>query len=196
MRPIYARAGDVFFTRSNSLLGRAIRWAETDPGEEPTWANHTGVVVESGWIGGTADPAYVRATYDPNYSEAIVVEALWKTRRGPLKVNGIEVRVFRPKPPLDAVRLQRFRLAAGSHVGERYGWWRLLMHLTDRALFRGNKVVSRIAFVKGRPICSYLAAATFAVVGVTFGPVPPAAQTPDVMLDWVETHSEEWDEIK
>jgi hypothetical protein len=45
-KPLYAFVGDTFFTRSNSRLGRAIRWAEKDPGEEETWTNHTGVVVQ------------------------------------------------------------------------------------------------------------------------------------------------------
>lgn len=191
MRPIYARAGDVFFTRSNSLLGRAIRWAETDPGEEPTWANHTGVLVESGWIGGTADPAYVRATYDPNYSEAIVVEALWKTRRGPLKVNGIEVRVFGPIPDLTPEELDALRAEAATYVGDTYGWWKLLFHLADRAIFKGRKVLSKTLYVDKRPICSYLAAKVGAVVGLTYG-MDPAAATPDEMLDYCESNPDEW----
>lgn len=178
MRSIYAHAGDVFFTRSNSLLGKLIRWAETDPGEEPTWANHTGVVVEDGWIGG----------YNP---QAVVVEALWKTRRGPLKVNGIDVRVFGPIPNLTPEELDAFRAEAATYVGDTYGWWKLLFHLADRAIFKGRKVLSKTLYVDKRPICSYLAAKVGAVVGLTYG-MDPAAATPDEMLDYCESNPDEW----
>jgi len=194
--PIFAHAGDVFFTRSESLLGRAIRWAERDPHEEPTWANHTGVVVEDGWI---APPHWV---YEPGAEHlpeaarlATVVEALWHVRYGPLQVNGIAVRVFRPEPALTLAELMRFRLAASKHVGEKYGWWRLLMHLADRVLFGGRKVVSNIALVKNRPVCSYLAAEVYSVVGINFG-MEPAAATPDEMLDWVASKPGAWREIR
>lgn len=192
MRPIYARSGDVFFTRSNSLLGRAIRWAETDPNEEPTWANHTGVVVASGWI---APPSWTYepgAEYLPEYTRrATVVEALWKTRKGELKVNGIEVRVFGPVPDLTPEELAAFRAEADEYVGDTYGWWKLLFHLADRAIFKGKKVLSKTLHVDKRPICSYLAAKVCAVVGSTFG-MDPAAATPDEMLDYCEGTPDEW----
>lgn len=181
MTPVYARAGDVFFTRSKSLLGRLIRWAETDPGEEPTWANHTGVVVEEGWIGGGYNP------------QAVVIEALWKTRKGPLKVNGIEVRVFGPIPDLTYEELDAFRTEAETYVGDTYGWWKLLFHLADRAFFKGRKVLSKTLYVDKRPICSYLAAKVGAVVGLDYG-MDPAAATPDEMLDYCIENTDEWEE--
>lgn len=181
MTPIWAQAGDTFFTRSSSLLGKAIRWAETDPGEEPTWANHTGVVVESGWIGGTLLP------------QAVVIEALWKTRRGPLRTNGVDVRVFSPVPALNAEDRIRFLTAANAHVGDTYGWWKLLFHLADRAVFRGNKVLSRLLRVDKRPICSYLAAKVNATVYRSFGMKPETA-TPDEMMDYCLATPLEWEE--
>jgi hypothetical protein len=179
MAPIYAPVGSVFFTRSSSLLGLAIRWAETDPDEEPTWANHTGVIVQGGWIGGPG-------------VQAEVVEALWKTRRGPLKVNGVAVRVFAPTRPINLIR---FRAVADSYVGATYGWWKLLFHLADRAFFRGRKVLSKTLHIDERPICSYLAAKVFAAVGVGFG-VQPEAATPDEMMDYCLDHPDEWEEIR
>jgi len=179
IKPIYVQAGDTFFTRSNSLLGMAIRLAERDPGEEAVWANHTGVVVESGWIGGNTFP------------QAVVVEALWKTRKGPLKVNGIEVRVFGPAGKLSAKELALFRSEADKYVGDTYGWWKLGFHLIDRLAFKGKKVVSRLLFLDKRPICSYLAAKVNASVDLFFGMLPEVA-TPDEMVDFCETNPDYW----
>lgn len=179
MRPVYAYAGDTFFTRSSSLLGRLIRWAETDPSEEPTWANHTGVVVEDGWIG-------------PRAPQAIVVEALWHVRRGPLDTsNGAQVRVFGPVEMLIQTEVDIFRNAANEFVGRSYGWWKLLFHLADRALFRGRKVLSHALRLDARPICSYLAAKVGDRVGLYYGCDPEVA-TPDEMLDYCMAHPDEW----
>lgn len=191
MKPVYVRAGDVFFTRSESVLGKLIRWAETDPGEEPTWANHTGVVVESGWIGPAGSRVGNLNVPIEQARQAVVVEALWKTRRGPLKVNGIDVRVFGPIPNPTPEELDAFRAEAATYVGDTYGWWKLLFHLADRAIFKGRKVLSKTLYVDKRPICSYLAAKVGAVVGLTYG-MDPAAATPDEMLDYCESNPDEW----
>lgn len=173
--PTWIEAGDVFFTRSSSLLGRLIRWAETDKGEEVTWANHTGVVVKSGFL--DAEP------------RAEVVEALWKTRRGPLELSpGLKVAVYRYTRKLD---LERFERVAQGFVGSTYGWWKLFAHLADRLVFGGKKVISQVLHIDSRPICSYLAAKVFAAVGVSFG-VRPEAADPDEMLDHCQS-SHEWD---
>lgn len=197
MKPIYARAGDVFFTRSNSILGRLIRWAETDPGEEPTWANHTGVVVEDGWIVPPPWAFEPGADLIHEYTRlAVVVEALWHVRRGTLNPNNVDVRVFRPVPAYSAAELVRFRREAGRYVGDKYGWWKLLFHLADRAIFKGRKVLSQTLHVDERPICSYLAAKVHEVArpGEWFG-VRPEVATPDEMLDFVQ-NSERWQEVR
>src|SRR3972149_5199702 len=139
MTPIYVYAGDVFFTRSSSILGKLIRWAETDPGEEPTWTNHTGVVVEDGWIGRASEPceggpsyrANHHSTCDCDHPDAIVIEALSSVRRGPLKVNGVSVRVFGPVPPYTTPELEAFVMAAEEVVGAKYGGWKLGVHPLD-----------------------------------------------------------------
>lgn len=207
MEPIWAEAGDTFFTRSESLLGRLIRWVETDPGEtNGTWANHAGVVVEAGWIGPGQAP------------QAVVVEALWKTRKGPWEnyKDGAEIRVFRPIPPYTPIELAFFKVAALKFVGDTYGWWKLGFHLLDRAIFRGKKVLSHLMFIDKRPICSYLAAKVNQAarpIGATaptnvffkgvavpsdwfgFGMDPETAD-PDEMMDFCLAHPELWKEIK
>jgi hypothetical protein len=217
MNAIYAHAGDVFFTHSTTLLGRLIRWAETDPGEtNGTWANHAGVVVEDGWIPAPPPLKLVDEAGDEMsayFKEAVVVEALWKVRRGPLDVSKVRVRVFRPIPYLAPAELERFERRAATFVGAKYGWWKLLVQLTDRLLFGGRKIVTAALYRDDRPICSYLAAMVYAYAEnqsramarfahtndvsrvFTFG-MPPQAADPDEMMDYCLAHPDEWEEVK
>jgi hypothetical protein len=163
-------------------------------------------VVEDGWIGST-DPLAVPAT---------VIEALWKTRRGPLKVNGTAVRVFRPVPEYDQFELERFTQEAESYVGDTYGWHKLLVQLADRIVFGGRKVFTTAMFIKSRPICSFLVgfvnqmAQSGTRTGArvkshmdrgdngkavyTFG-VPPQSLDPDTAMDYCLKNPEEWREV-
>jgi hypothetical protein len=206
MTPIYVRAGDVFFTHSSTLLGKLIRFGETDKNEEKgsTWANHTGIVVQDGWVG-SKDPLAVPAT---------VIEALWKTRKGPLVLNGTEARFFRPVPPYTEEELGRFRAEAETYVGAKYGWHKLFVQLGDKVLFGGRKVLTTALHIKSRPICSFLAGyvnhvaqsnervANRVLSGkrngaamYAFG-VPPQAADPDSMMDFCLAHPDLWEEVK
>jgi len=221
-RAIFARAGDTFFTRSNTLLGRLIRWGETDPGEKNgTWTNHTGVVIESGWIGEPLDPKVV-ALIGPA-KKAVVIEALWHARRGPLELKeDVEVRLFRPVPEYTETELSAFRAEAERYVGAKYGWWKLLVQLADRSIFRGRKVLTTALYMKERPICSFLAgivnqqahsftraaerlrylssrpptkAEDSLSAAFAFG-MPPQAADPDEMMDFCLANPQWWEEVK
>lgn len=222
MKLVYVEAGDTFFTHSNTLLGRLIRWGETDPGEtNGTWANHTGVVIQSGWIGEPLAGTLALSVLGPS-RQAIVIEALWHTRRGPLKVNGIDIRVFRPIPRYSPAELGRFTREAERYVGAKYGWWKLLVQLGDRSIFRGRKVLSTALFMKDRPICSFLAGqVNQAAYGLEYGiarmkyiadhpqapaqdpdtygyafGIPPQAADPDEMMDFCIEHPQWWEEVR
>lgn len=184
MEPIYVKAGDTFFTRSESWLGKAIRWAEAEQNDPNSWANHTGVVVQDGEIRGA--------------NTAVVIEALWKTRKGPLLgLNGTAVRVFRPVPPYSPEELARFKAEAETYVGDTYGWWKLGFHLLDRLFFKGKKVLTHLLFVKKRPICSFLAAYVneAARSGEHFG-IDPETADPDSMMDYCLANPQLWEEVK
>lgn len=192
---IWAEAGDVFFTRSQGLLGRAIRWAESDPEEtNGTWTNHTGVVVARGWI--------IPPDTDANVF-AVVIEALghvrrqewWTAHKREVQAGTQIIRVFRPVPGLELRNLVGLLREAESYLGDRYGWWKLLFHLTDRVLFKGEKRVSRLLRIDSRPICSYLAAKSFYAAGRTFG-MPPQQADPDEMMDYCLGNPGEWKEVR
>jgi len=189
--PLYAFRGDTFFTRSDSVLGKVIRWAETDPGEEKTWANHTGVVVKDGWLVPPSE-AYKTPVL------AVVVEALahvmhqvWWTAHKDEVLKGQRIVAYGPVEPRTMEEFAAFKFYAMSKVGARYGWWKLLFHGADRLFFKGKKRLSKLLRVDSRPICSYLAAEANFEQAMTFGMSPQAA-TPDEMLDYCETNQEVW----
>ena len=170
------RTGDVFFTHSQTTLGKLIRWAETDRNETvAAWANHTGVFVEDGDV-----------------REAAVVESLWKVRRGPLQPGaGVKVRVYRPNIAFTPGDKLVFLHKANQYVGDSYGWWKLFVQLADRVAFGGAKVFSSLMFVDSRPICSYLAAHCYDAIGIGFGMDPDAAD-PDSMMRYCDSHPTRW----
>ncbi len=200
---LWAECGDTFFTHSESLLGRLIRWGEAHEGDPTAWANHAGVVVESGWL--------VPPEWDARVPLAVVVEAMWHVQKVAWwdlykaeYAEGLRIRDFYPKPGYTPEELLRFAAFANKGVGERYGWWKLLGFLAKKTT--GIDVPS-VFFVKSRPICSYYAAYTneearargsIIPIGIRqpdgrsvytsffrwpgFG-MPPQAADPDTMLD-------------
>lgn len=186
MDPIYALPGDIFFTRSSSLLGTLIRWAEHDPNEpNGVWANHVGVVVSPGWI--------VPPITNFHFTTATVVESLWKTERWSWWLNhkddkDNEIRVYR-RPSLTADQSRAIERKANEFVGRTYGWWKLFAHLADRVFFGGSKTISNFLTIDKRPICSYTVAKSFQAADLYFGMVPEAAD-PDEMMDYCENSSE------
>ena len=176
-RQVLVKTGDVFYTHTDSLLGFLIRWAETDPGERPSWASHTGVVLQDGDL----------------FKDAVVIEAVSKVRKGLFQIKpGSYARVYRPIPALTEEEKRIFREVAENLIGKKYGWWKLLFHLADRVVFKGKKVLSRLLFIDSRPICSYLAAHLEAAINRSFG-VDPDAADPDNMMDYSDTHPKEWE---
>ncbi len=201
---LYAERGDTFFTHSESRLGAVIRAGETDSDESKvsawkqigyalltgkdlakngTWANHTGVVVESGWLvppegqrstsGITLSPVNWIDDYAQGKSNwlpagrdrlAVIVEAMWHVQRGTWwgfhakeYAKGLRIRAFYPAPEYTEEEKLRFVAFANHGVGERYGWWKLLGFLAKRAT--GGRIdVPRYFFIKDRPVCSYYAA--------------------------------------
>jgi hypothetical protein len=208
---LWAERGDTAFTHSNSLLGAAIRWGETDPDEKGTngaWANHMLVVVESGWIIPPDDL--------PNPQLAVIVEAMWHvqkvewwTEHKKEYEKGQRIRVFRPIPAYTEEEKSRFVAFANHGIGERYGWWKLLGFLAKRLT---GIDVPKLFFIKDRPICSFYAAYTNEearkrgtyVYGMNnhvdlwpgFGMLPQEAD-PDEAMDFCEEKIWQfWQEVK
>ena len=171
-------AGDVGFAHGTGWLQRAIRYVEKDPWERrPAWANHSLLFTRPGVIG----PSTLLGP-----PQAWAVEALWHVEHNPWwerhkSESGYRVQVFRPLFLADG-DAEAVVAEALTHVGQRYGWFKLGFHLADRVLFKGRETLSRLMFIDSRPICSYMLAQAFEAVGYphAFGTgIPARAQDPD-----------------
>ena len=143
----FCHPGDIYFTRSTALLGRAIRWAETDKDEAKTWANHVGGVTTYGYL----IPPYGT---EPRQL-AMVSEALWHIKHHFFwdhyeKQQGTAVAVFRP---LGVTQSQKDEMIQDwlSRTGQRYGWWRLLTFLGEKLT---TISFTKLHFQNSRVVCS------------------------------------------
>ena len=187
---------DVVLTRSNTLLGKTIRFAERRPGD-PAVYNHVGIVTQSGIVA----PGAVESPLTPR---AEMTEALWRVRRGlvwdfygpPAGDKRPEVAVYRPYV-LDSSTRSRIAARAEEFVGEKYGYWKLGAHLADSALsavvpfVKDVRLFRRLLFWDGRPICSFLVAEAFASQGLDFG-VPSGTASPDDIEDFCRSHDDRY----
>jgi len=159
---------DIFFTQNPSLLGYFIRKFTTRKGENPSWANHVGLVVEAG-----------------EDLDAIAVEALGRVEKHALKTQyagtGNHIVIFRPLGLTDS-EMKKIVDKMNSFVGYKYGWWKLFLQFGDWCL--GEKVFFRkLATIEKYPICSFAVARSFSTVNRNFG-VSPNAASPDDMIDF------------
>jgi hypothetical protein len=183
------RCGDIFLSRSKSLLGGAIRYFERGRGEETAQVNHTGL-----FLGG--DNGEFWSTLD----RAISIEALAFVRHGIFwdfyhDDPKVEVAIYRDITLTDAERAV-IRASALGYKGQLYGGFKLFLHLGDwalaRALFRRDVYAfRRLARIDWAPICSYLVAKGYGTVGRHFG-VAENAATPDDIWDFVRAHPEKY----
>ena len=187
---LIAHAGDVGFTAGKGILSSIIRHSTQARGEGETVVNHTLLFTRGGYV--VPDPHVIPSTHP-----ALAVEALWKVEHHSWwhahhHEAGTRIYVFRPAF-LDEEAKRRVIQRALQHVGERYGWWKLLFHLGDHQAAQwgweapGEKKLSSLLRVDKRPICSYLVGRSFEEEGYpeAFGSkVPPQAQDPDDQWDY------------
>lgn len=163
--------GDVILVHGRGWLSSAIRSLTRSPGERPTWVSHCAIAVD----------------------EERIVEALPRgvfLRRMPY--SGNDVRIYRPLN-ISRAGLRRIALRAELHVGDAYGYSKLLLHGLD-GLLGGVRLFRRLAFVDRWPICSFIVADAYESEGYRFG-VPMRAITPDDIADHVTTRVDHYARI-
>ena len=171
---------DVFFTKGDSFVSRAIRFFSRSFGERRTQVNHVGIIVESGSV-----------------HSAIAVEALSKVRRHPLGRYGkkpkTDVAVFRPINLTDEEKA-KVVAKADSYVGRTYGWPKIVTHLLDWGL-NGAYVFRRLTNKDDYPICSWVVAYAYLAAGKDFE-VKPGAANPDDIWDFVHGNPDKYVQVR
>ena len=106
---------DIFLTKGDSFVSKAIRFFSRSFGEKRTEVNHVGIIVTPGSV-----------------HSATAVEALSKVRRHPLGRYGkkpkTDVAVFRPINLTDEEKV-KVVTKAESYVNRAYGWPKIVTNL-------------------------------------------------------------------
>jgi hypothetical protein len=167
------QAADIVLTRSETFVGKAIRFLTRRIGEPRSKVNHVGIMV----------------------SPALIVEALRTVERRPLAAAygppaSQSIAVYRPLN-LTGEEVVRVLLKANEYVGRKYGYLKIAAHALDWVL-QGAYVFRRIAGMDRYPICSWVVAKAYAAAGKDFG-VAAGAATPDDIWDFVTSHPDKYE---
>ena len=167
--------GDIVLVKGNSLISRLIRIFTRHIGEKRTKVNHVGMITGTGWIAS-------------EFWQAEITEAVSKVRTKELnKAYGpprrYQVAVYRPTN-LTPEQIRIVAETALAHVGQSYGYCRIVAHALDR-LFLGIYFFRRLIPNNKYPICSWLVAHAYGKVGKNFG-VPTGMADPDDIWDFLQ----------
>lgn len=175
------KPGDIFFTRGDGLLARAIRFFTRRIGERRTEVNHVGLIVDENMLPRTH-----------------CIEALLTVKRHrlwshylPRRTTGVAI--YRPRD-LSPAEAMVIAAEAEHYVGRHYGWPMLIAHFLDW-LLQGAYVFRRLVGSDDYPICSWVVAYSYAAAGRGFGTDPGAAD-PDDIWDYVTDNPNKFREVR
>lgn len=165
---------DIVFTRSNSWLGKAIRFFTRDKGEKITEVNHVGMIANDG-----------------DAVDSIIIESLRKTVKHKLSEGYGDLSTIAIARPLNITEEGKVKIVTKmeSYVGKTYGYVKIVLHLGDWVLKNikgGNSnpyFFRRFAKMDNYPICSYSLAQSYSADEKDFG-VPPNTASPDDIWDF------------
>lgn len=166
------KAGDILFTGSTSFVQKVIKIVTRSNGEPPTEVGHMGFVV----------------------SQTHLVEAVAKgTKKNRVDSykgkKGVKVAVYRPLN-LTPEEISIMVKEAEDHVGDFYGYGKLLGHLVYK--YTGKDWLLRKLAKDPYEICSQLVSLIFRKVGKNFG-VDDALATPDDIWDFVNANPDKYE---
>ena len=165
---IILQPGDIFLTKGDGFISKAIRFFSRSGGESRTEANHVGLVITQG-----------------TYQNALIVEALTKVKRRSMSSyfdkEKTQVAIYRPLN-VNAGELEVICATAKGYTGQKYGYIKILTHFLDWCI-GGRYFFRRFAFMDKYPICSWVVAFAYDSAGYNFG-VEPGAASPDDIMDF------------
>lgn len=164
---IELKAGDIFATKGNGWISKAIRFCSKKIGESRTEVNHVGLIHTPGTPPCTS----------------VGIEALHRVKQHTLldqyQNKDTDIYILRPKN-LDRDQLTGILNVAQSHVGKKYGYVKIGLHLLDWALL-GAYVFRRFGRMKNYPICSWLVDDAYRKgAGLNFGVAQAQCQPDDI----------------
>ena len=164
-----------------------VRICERTPGEPRSAVAHSMIVNEDA----------------PDIFSTDVIEANWRVElthvaRKYRKKKKTEVMIANPLF-LDSSERREVARVARTHLGQKYGWWKIGLHGLD--YFRSRRTGKESFFfrsiirMKSRPICSYINALAYQAVGYKFLGKPAGVIQPDDIYDDIMQYPERWDVI-
>jgi len=157
---------DIIHVRTNSLVGKLIRFFSKEKDGKPSWASHTAMVLD---VEGT---------------QVLIIEALATVNIHPfedLVKSGNAFKIDRIS--LGLTRSQQLLIAtvARRYEGRAYGYPALAAHLADWVL-GGRYLVRKWMKMENYPICSWLVAHSYLKgAGIRLTDHPEGAQPDDIM---------------
>jgi hypothetical protein len=170
---------DIFFTRGEGFISKAIRVCTRSKGEPKTVVNHVGAFVRMGNVA-TADVIEALATVKCH----TLMDQYWG--------SDDQVAVFRPRGLMESQR-KIIVSKLYQYEGRRYGYAKLVTHLLDYAL-NGAYVFRRLTSSDNYPICSWVVAQAFSHASLNFG-VEPGAATPDDIWDFCVANPDKYTKV-
>lgn len=168
------REGDILLVRSSGWVGSAIRRLTRNRREGETRVNHAGIFSA------------------PNE----VVEALTTGVRSAHVLDVFagyaddEVAVYRARDLSDHQR-RVMASYAKSYVGRPYGYLKIATHALDWCL-GGAYIFRRLTQADSLPICSWVVARCYGLLGLDFG-VPAGAASPDDVWDFCTSRPDKYE---
>jgi hypothetical protein len=170
--PGLLQPGDIVQTQSGSIFSFPVRVLTTGRWERLSWSSHSALVIPP-------DPA-------PRLIESVLrtrIRRILSWQRTKVKLI-----VHRRDPVLSTVEQDRVCAVAETHLGQWYGFGKIVCHALDGCL-GGVFLFRRLICSDCHPICSWLVANAYAEghTGVIFDP-SPAAASPDDIMDYCVAH--------
>lgn len=168
---------DIFFSRGNKLISKAIRFFERSEKDPHIYVDHTGLFVES----------------EIPINKAVCIEARVKVYRHNFwkhyYTKKDKVAIYRPLN-LTLHEKEIILLKAQSYVGLSYGYIKIAAHFLDY-FFGGKNIFRRFLSSDEHPICSWVVAQSFYAIGKTFG-IEGTIANPENIWDFVKNNPDKY----
>ena len=159
------RKGDIFLSHKiGNPIFNIVKRATTAPGEEETFATHTGIFINAFQV------------IEADVGGVVITDFFQK--------YGEKHDLFVFRPDISEKYQNQLAFFARDYLGRKYGFFKIILHASDWILSeitRKEKYFFRkLAKNNNYPICSWLVAHCFKKIGLDFGINPNYCQPDDI----------------